>query len=56
MVSAVRESNHASYGLFVFLAVVLFGGLGYAAYMLHRKLKTLIPKENDYRIQGRWTE
>lgn len=56
MVSAARESNHAGYGLFVFLAVVMFGGLGYAAYMLDRKLKALVPKENDYRIQGRWTE
>lgn len=56
MVSAVRESNHASYGLFVFLAVVMFGGMGYAAYMLNRKLKALIPKEDDYRIRRRWTE
>ena len=56
MVSAVRESNHAGYGLFVFLAVVMFGGLGYAAYMLDRKLKGVIPKEDDYRIRGRWTE
>lgn len=56
MVSAVRESNYAGYGLFVFLAVVMFGGLGYAAYMLDRKLKALIPKEDDYRIRGRWTE
>lgn len=56
MVSAVRESNHASYGLFIFLAVALFGGLGYAACMLDRKLKSLVPKENDYRIQGRWAE
>ena len=31
MVSAVRESSHAGYGLFIFLAVALFGGLGYAA-------------------------
>lgn len=56
MVSAVRESSNAGYGFFVFLAVVMFGGLGYAAYMLDRKLKALIPKENDYRIRGRWTE
>ena len=56
MVSAVRESSHASYGLFIFLAVALFGGLGYAACMLDRKLKSLVPKENDYRIQGRWAE
>lgn len=56
MVSAVRESNHAGYGLFVFLAATLFEGLGYAAYMLNRKLKALIPKEDDYRIRGRWTE
>lgn len=56
MVSAVRESSNAGYGFFVFLAVVMFGGLGYAAYMLERELKALIPKENDYRICGRWTE
>lgn len=56
MVSAVRESNKSGYGLFIFLAVVLFGGLGYAACMLDRKLKALIPKENDYRIRGRWAE
>lgn len=56
MVSAVRESNQSGYGLFVFLAVVMFGGMGYATYMLNRKLKALIPKEDDYRIRGRWTE
>ena len=56
MVSAVRESSHAGYGLFIFLAVALFGGLGYAACMLDRKLKALIPKEDDYRLRGRWTE
>lgn len=55
-ISAVRESHQASYGLFIFLAVALFGGLGYAAYMLDRKLKAMIPKENDYRIRGRWAE
>lgn len=54
-VSAVRESSQSSYGLFIFLAAALFGGLGYAAYMLDRKLKALVPKENDYQIRGRWT-
>lgn len=55
-VSAVRENSQGGYGLFVFLAVALFGGLGYAACMLDRKLKALIPKESDYKICGRWTE
>lgn len=56
IVSAVRENNQTGYGLFIFLAVALFGGLGYAAYMLDRKLEALIPKEGDYKICGRWTE
>ena len=55
-VFAVRENSQAGYGLFIFLAVALFGILGYAAYMLDRKLKAMLPKENDYRIRGRWTE
>ncbi|MCI9072541.1 MAG: hypothetical protein HFH80_06970 [Lachnospiraceae bacterium] len=55
-VSAVRENNQTGHGLFIFLAAVLFGGLGYAAYMLDRKLKALVPKEGDYKICGRWTE
>lgn len=55
-VSAVRENSQAGYGLFIFLAAALFGGLGYAACMLGRKLKALLPKEDDYRIRGRWAE
>lgn len=54
--SAVRENSQAGYGLFIFLAASLFGGLGYAACVLGRKLKALVPREDDYRIRGRWAE
>ena len=46
-VSAVRESNHASYGLFVFMALGMFCGLGYSVCVLNLKLQALITKEDD---------